>query len=87
MYFAIDRFIYLCYTKRTETIKNTPTPTCLLIQQTSEEMNMWDYSFMFPSVIILFTLLVFYFSRPRLSIRMNRTYLGMLLLEISAGGG
>ena len=47
---------------------------------------MWDYSFMFPSVIILFTLLVFYFSRPRLSIRMNRTYLGMLLLEISIIG-
>ena len=43
---------------------------------------MWNYSFMFPSVMVLFTILFFYFTRPRLSIRMNRTYLGMLVLEI-----
>lgn len=43
---------------------------------------MWNYSFMFPSILILFTLLVFYFTRPRLSIRMNRTYVAMLVLEI-----
>lgn len=50
--------------------------------QKPEEMRMWNYSFMFPSVMVLFTILFFYFSRPRLSIRMNRTYLGMLALEI-----
>lgn len=43
---------------------------------------MWNYSFMFPSVMVLFTILFFYFTRPRLSIRINRTYLGMLVLEI-----
>ena len=43
---------------------------------------MWNYSFMFPSVMVLLTILFFYFTRPRLSIRMNRTYLGMLVLEI-----
>ena len=43
---------------------------------------MWNYSFMFPSVMVLFTILFFYFTRPRLSIRLNRSYLGMLVLEI-----
>ena len=44
---------------------------------------MWDYSFMFPSILVLFILLVFFFSRPRLPIRMNRTFLAILLLELS----
>ena len=43
---------------------------------------MWNYSFMFPSVLVLATLLVFYFTRPRLPIRINRVYVGMLALEI-----
>lgn len=44
---------------------------------------MWNYSFMFPSILILFILLVFYFARPRLPIRMNRTYFAILLFEMS----
>ena len=44
---------------------------------------MWDYSFMFPSILVLFILLVFFFSRPRLPIRMNRTFLAILLLELT----
>lgn len=43
---------------------------------------MWNYSFMFPSVLVLITLLFFYFTRPRLYIRMNRTFLTMLVLEM-----
>lgn len=43
---------------------------------------MWNYAFMFPSMLILATLLCFYFARPRLPIRMNQTYLGMLVLEL-----
>ena len=43
---------------------------------------MWNYSFLFPSVLVLFTLLIFYFTRPRLSIRINRTFLAMLVLEL-----
>lgn len=43
---------------------------------------MWNYSFMFPSVLVLMTLLCYYFSRPRLSTRRNRIYVSMLLLEI-----
>lgn len=43
---------------------------------------MWNYSFMFPSILVLVTLLFYYFSRPRLSTRRNRTFLSMLLLEL-----
>ena len=57
-------------------------PAHLYLLQKPEEMRMWNYSFMFPSVIVLFTILFVYFTRPRLSIRINRTYLGMLVLEI-----
>ena len=44
---------------------------------------MWDYSFMFPSIMILLILLFFYFSKPRLPIRMNRTFLAILMVELS----
>lgn len=43
---------------------------------------MWNYSFMFPSILVLLTVLIFYVSRPKLSTRRNRTYLSMLFLEM-----
>ena len=43
---------------------------------------MWNYSFIVPSVLVLITLIVFYFARPRLPLRINRTFLGILLLEL-----
>lgn len=43
---------------------------------------MWNYSFLFPSIIVLLTLLCYYFSRPKLSTRRNRTYFSMLILEL-----
>ncbi|MBQ7614167.1 MAG: EAL domain-containing protein [Butyrivibrio sp.] len=42
---------------------------------------MWDYSFVIPSMFIITIILVFYFSLPRLSIRMNRTFLHILIIE------
>ncbi len=42
---------------------------------------MWDYSFAIPSLLILGLLLVFYFSLPRLHIRMNRAFLAILVIE------
>lgn len=43
---------------------------------------MWDFSFMIPSALMLVTLLGFYFSRPRLPVRANRTFVVMLLAEL-----
>ena len=42
---------------------------------------MWNYSFTLPSAMILLILVVFYFRRPRLPIRMNRTFLALLLID------
>ena len=43
---------------------------------------MWDFSFMIPCVLMLFTILGFYFSEPRLPIRANRTFMILLALEL-----
>ncbi|MCR4588271.1 MAG: EAL domain-containing protein [Lachnospiraceae bacterium] len=42
---------------------------------------MWDYSFAIPSLLITTILLVFYFSLPRLSIRMNQVFVALLVVE------
>ena len=42
---------------------------------------MGTFSFVLPSFMILLILLVYYFSRPRLPIRLNRTFLRLLALE------
>ena len=42
---------------------------------------MWNYSFTLPSAMILLILVVFYFRRPRLPIRMNKTFLALLLID------
>ncbi len=43
---------------------------------------MWNYSFVFPSMLILLTLLSFFFARRRLPIRQNRIFLGLLALQL-----
>ena len=43
---------------------------------------MWNYSFMVPSLLMMVTLLAFYFARRRLPVRMNRTYLTILVLHL-----
>ena len=42
---------------------------------------MWNYSFMIPSALILLILVIFYFRRPRMPIRMNITFLSLLLVH------
>jgi EAL domain-containing protein (putative c-di-GMP-specific phosphodiesterase class I) len=42
---------------------------------------MWNYSFEVPILMILGIILVFFFSRPRLPIRRNSTFLQMILIE------
>ncbi len=42
---------------------------------------MWDYSFAVPSMFIISIILVFYFSLPRLSLRVNRAFLDTLVVE------
>ena len=42
---------------------------------------MWNYSFAIPSLLILSLLLLFYFSLPRLQIRMNKIFLHALIVE------
>ena len=43
---------------------------------------MWNYSFMLPTLMVLVTLVAFYFARPRLPIRMNRTFLRLIIVEM-----
>lgn len=47
---------------------------------------MWDFSFMTPCALMLFTILGFYFSEPRLPIRANRTFLVLLIIELAVMG-
>ena len=42
---------------------------------------MWNYSFEIPILMILGIILLFYYSRPRLPIRRNRTFLMMVMTE------
>lgn len=42
---------------------------------------MWNYSFTLPSALILLILVTYYFRRPRLPIRMNKTFLALLLID------
>ena len=42
---------------------------------------MWDYSFAIPSMFVITIILIFYFSLPRLSIRMNNTFVFILIIE------
>lgn len=43
---------------------------------------MWNYSFIIPNFMILITVLLFYFSQPRLPIFMNKAFLNILVIEI-----
>ncbi len=42
---------------------------------------MWNFSFIYPTLLILFILLVFYFSLPRLGIRQNKVFLKIIIIE------
>ena len=44
---------------------------------------MWNYTFVFPSLMMLTVFVVYYFTKPRLSIRMNRTFLWLLATEVA----
>ena len=41
----------------------------------------WDYSYIIPSFMILIIIMGYYFALPRLPIRMNKTYLAILIVE------
>ena len=45
---------------------------------------MWNTGFVFPSLLVLGILLVYYFVRPRLPNRMNRAFLHLIFLDIAA---
>ena len=44
---------------------------------------MWNYSFILPDLIILFTFIVYYFIYPRLPIKINRSFLRILVVDLS----
>ena len=44
--------------------------------------SMWNYSLVVPSALMMITLLGFYFSRPRLPLRVNNIFLGLLVIEL-----
>ncbi len=44
---------------------------------------MWNYNFLLPSILVLVIFLVYYLSRPRLPIRLNRAFLAVLTLDLA----
>lgn len=48
----------------------------------SLEVRMWNYDFVIPCALMLFTTLVYYFNKPRLPIRVNRTFIGLIALQL-----
>lgn len=44
---------------------------------------MWNYSFVLPNFIALSTFLVFYFTRPRLPIKLNKSFLKIMFIEMA----
>lgn len=48
----------------------------------SLEVRMWNYNFVMPCALMLFTTLVYYFNKPRLPIRVNRTFIGLIALQL-----
>lgn len=43
---------------------------------------MWNYSFVIPNIFILITFLVFYFTKPRLPVRLNKSFFRLLITEM-----
>lgn len=43
---------------------------------------MWNYNFVIPSILVLLIFMLYYFIRPRLPIRMNYTFLNLLMVDI-----
>ena len=48
---------------------------------TVSEAYMWNYSFTLPDFIILFTFIVYYFAHPRLPIKLNSSFLLILIVD------
>ena len=46
------------------------------------EFFMWNYDFVLPELVIIFTFLIFYFVQPRLPIKINKAFLIILILDI-----
>ncbi|MBR4664821.1 MAG: hypothetical protein IKO93_13190, partial [Lentisphaeria bacterium] len=44
---------------------------------------MWNTDFVFPSLLVLAVLLVFYFLRPRLPNRLNKAFLVLIITDIA----
>ena len=44
---------------------------------------MWNTDFVYPSLLVLAVLLAFYFFRPRLPNRLNRTFLYLIISDIA----
>ena len=42
---------------------------------------MWDFTYVFPSLLILSVIMGYYFVLPRISIRMNRTFIHLIGVE------
>ena len=43
---------------------------------------MWDYSFVFPNLVVLFIFIVYYFAHPRLSIKLNYSFIRILVADL-----
>ena len=44
---------------------------------------MWNTSFVYPSLMVLAILLIYYFARPRLPNRVNRAFLFLIIADIA----
>ncbi len=47
---------------------------------------MWNYNLVIPNFCVLITFLIFYFSKPRLPVKINRSFIRILIVEMIAIG-
>ena len=43
---------------------------------------MWNYNFIPPYFIILVTFLIYYFFQPRLPVKLNKSFLGIIIVDL-----
>ena len=44
---------------------------------------MWNYNLVLPEIVILLTFLIFYFSQPKLPVRLNRAFLFVVIIDFA----
>jgi len=72
-----------CRTTRELTRGRTPANDLIILKRKAGPGTVWNTDFVFPSLLVLAVLLVFYFLRPRLPNRLNKAFLMLVIADIA----